>query len=164
MCGGSGSVVSQDTIVTDIESWISKFKHNTKYRAIDLYVNPYLKSFLTKGLFSTRWKWMSKYKVKISIIGDETISLNEFHVTLAGSDIDITDVVMRGEPIDDLLNRQELEELQSGKHNPENLEFSKKDNRGRNGNGRNSGGNNNRSSGRSANSRGRSNQRHQNTN
>ena len=41
MCGGSGSVVSEDTIATDIESWVNKFKHNTKYRAIDLYVNPY---------------------------------------------------------------------------------------------------------------------------
>ena len=73
MCGGSGSVVSQDTIVTDIESWLSKFKHNTKYRAIDLYVNPYLKSYLTKGLLSTRWKWMTKYHLKISIIADEKI-------------------------------------------------------------------------------------------
>ena len=33
MCGGSGSVVSQNTIVTDIESWIRKFKHSTNYRA-----------------------------------------------------------------------------------------------------------------------------------
>jgi ribonuclease G len=102
MCGGSGTVVSQNTILTDIESWISKFKHSTSYRALDLYVNPYLKSFLTKGLISRRWKWMSKYGMKISIIGDENTSLNEFHATLAGSDINITDAVMRGESIDEL--------------------------------------------------------------
>lgn len=151
MCGGSGNVVSQDTIVTDIESWINKFKHNTSYRAIDLYVNPYLKSFLTKGLFSRRWKWMTKYHIKVSVIGDETISLNEFHATLAGSDIDITDAIMRGEPLDDLLNRQELEETNSGKHNPDNLEYSKKERRNnRNGNNRNNQ-RNSRSSARSAN-------------
>jgi ribonuclease G len=152
MCGGSGSVVSQDTIVTDIESWVNKFKHNTNYRAIDLYVNPYLKSYLTKGLFSKHWKWMSKYHIKISVIGDETISLNEFHATLAGSDIDITDAVMRGEPLDELLNRQELEETNSGKHNPENLEYSKKERQNnRNGNNRNNNSRNSRSSARSAN-------------
>lgn len=154
MCGGSGNVVSEDTIVTDIESWISKFKHNTNYRAIDLYVNPYLKSFLTKGLFSTRWKWLSKYHVKVSVIADETISLNEFHVTLAGSDIDITDVIIRGESLEDLLNRQELEETASGKHNRNDLEYSKKE-RPQN--------RNNRSSGSSANSNGNSNRSHQNS-
>ena len=155
MCGGSGSVVSQDTIVTDIESWISKFKHSTKYRAIDLFVNPYLKSFLTKGLFSKRWKWISKYHVKISVVGDEKISLNEFHATLAGSDIDITDAIMRGESIDELLNRQELEEISSGqRRNSDNLDISKKEQKGgRSNNSRNSGNNRNNgngSSGRSA--------------
>lgn len=149
MCGGSGSVVSQNTIVTDIESWISKFKHSTKYRALDLYVNPYLKSFLTKGLFSTRFKWISKYHLKISIIADENVSLNEFHATLAGSDIDITDAIMRGESLDELLNRQELQEINSGQRNKDHLDISKKEpqssKRGTHGNNRGNG-----SSGRSA--------------
>ncbi len=162
MCGGSGSVVSQDTIVTDIESWISKFKHNTSYRAIDLYVNPYLRSFLTKGMFSTRWKWMSKYHVKVSIIGDENVSMNEFHVTLAGSDIDITDAVLRGDSLDEMLNSHELEEINSGKPSRDNLDISKKEqnNRGNSGNRNNYSNRNNNSSGRSANSNGNRNQRH----
>lgn len=167
MCGGSGSVVSENTIVTDIESWISKFKHSTKYRALDLYVNPYLKSFLTKGMFSRRWKWISKYHMKISIISDDKTSLNEFHATLAGSDIDITDAVMRGESIDDLLNRQELEEFNSGQHDRANLDISKKERSGSSSNNGNRSSNNrggNSSSGRSANSNSRNNQRYQNSN
>lgn len=162
MCGGSGSVVTQDTIITDIESWISKFKHSTKYRALDLYVNPYLKSYLTKGLVSRRWKWMTKYGMKISIIGDENTSLNEFHATLAGSDLNITDAVMRGESVDELLNRQELEEINSGQHDRSNLEITKKSPNSRN-NSNNRGGSNNRSgsSGRSANSGNRGNQHQQ---
>ncbi len=164
MCGGSGNVVSQDTIVTDIESWINKFKHNTGYRAIDLYVNPYLKSYLTKGMFSKRWKWISKYHLKISIISDENTSLNEFHVTLAGSDIDITDVIIRGESLEELLNRQELEEITSGQHNRENLDISKKEKKPSRNNGRNNNrqNNNNRSSGNSANSRGKQQPQRQN--
>lgn len=163
MCGGSGNVVSQDTILTDIESWINKFKHNTGYRAIDLYVNPYLKSYLTKGMFSKRWKWISKYHLKISVISDENTSLNEFHVTLAGSDIDITDVVIRGESLEELLNRQELEEITSGQHNKDNLDISKKEKKPSRNNGRsNNRQNNNRSSGNSANSKGRQQHQHQN--
>lgn len=164
MCGGSGSVVSQNTILTDIESWISKFKHSTNYRALDLYVNPYLKSYLTKGLVSRRWKWMTKYGMKIAIIADENTSLNEFHATLAGSDINITDVVMRGESIDDLLNRQELEDINSGQHDRSNLEITKKSKNPRNNNNSRGGGNpRNGSSGRSANSNNRQNQRYQKT-
>ncbi len=157
MCGGSGSVVSQNTIITDIESWISKFKHSTKYRALDMYVNPYLKSYLTKGLFSRRWKWMTKYGMKIAIIADEKTSLNEFHATLAGSDINITDAVISGASIDDLLNRQELQEISSGQHDRSDLDITKKPQRRNSANSRNSGSSRNNSGGRASNNGGRGN-------
>jgi len=133
MCGGSGNVVTQNTIVADLDAWISKFKNNTKYRSIDIYINPYLKSYLDKGLFSTRLKWMLRYFVKISLIADESISLNEYKVTLAGSDIDITDAVMRDEPIDELIDGSEahLQELDSGKPKRENLDYYEKDKSGK---------------------------------
>lgn len=138
MCGGTGSVVSQDTIVTDIESWISKFKYSTDYRAVDIYVNPYLRSFLCKGYFSQRWKWMLKYKMKITFIADETISLNEFKATLTGSDLEITDVVLQGQSIDEILeaHEQQLEEGESEENNT--LDYYSKDDRNGNGNGSNS--------------------------
>ena len=138
MCGGTGSVVSQDTIVTDIESWISKFKYSTDYRAVDIYVNPYLRSFLCKGYFSQRWKWMLKYKIKISFIADETISLNEFKATLTGSDLEITDVVLQGQSIDEILqaHEQQLDEAETEENNT--LDYYSKDDRNANGNGSNS--------------------------
>lgn len=147
VCGGSGNVVTEDTILTDLETWLSKFKHNTNYRAVDLYVNPYLKSVLTKGLFSTRWKWMARFRIKISLIGDETVSMNEFRATLVGSDIDITDIVMRDESIEEVLDREgELIELESGKGDKDGLDISKKERRSSNrtsGNNDNSNGRNN---------------------
>lgn len=109
MCGGTGTVVSQDTIITDIESWISKLKYSTKYRAVDIYVNPFLKSFLTKGLFSPRWKWMLTYKMRITFIADENVSLNEFKATLTGSELNITEAVLRDEPLDAILEAYEME-------------------------------------------------------
>ncbi len=162
MCGGSGNVVSQDTIVTDIETWLSRFKHNSAYRAIEIYVNPYLKSMLLKGWFNKRWQWMLKHHLKITLISDESISLNEFRVTLAGSDIDITDVIMRGESIDEVLEREgELVELESGKLDRSTLEYSKKNDRDDDDDTnrpRNNG--HNRPSGASANSNGKQNPRY----
>jgi ribonuclease G len=153
MCGGSGNVVTQDTILTDIESWISKFKHSTSYRAIDLYVNPYLKSYLTKGVFSTRWKWMTKYHVRVTLVADDKISLNEFHVTLAGSEIDITDAVLQGASLDELLEKHELEELKVNKPDPDQLEYTKKDRSGNGSSNRNSGTKHPRGNGRSSTSK-----------
>jgi ribonuclease G len=135
MCGGAGSVVSQDTIITDIESWISKFKYSTEYRAVDIYINPYLRSFLTRGIFSLRFRWMWKYKVKISFVADETISLNEFKATLTGSDLEITDVVLQGEPIDKILTAQErqVQELETETKNGDTLDYYSKDDTNGNG-------------------------------
>ena len=103
MCGGSGSVISQNTILSDIEAWLIKFKHATRYRSVDLYINPYLKSFLTRGFFSQRMRWILKYGIKISMIADDTVSLNDYKFTLSGSDADITDAVLSDKPIDEVI-------------------------------------------------------------
>jgi len=131
MCGGSGSVVSQDTIITDVESWISKFKYSTDYRAVDIYVNPYLRSFLCKGIFSQRWRWMIRYKLRITFIADETISLNEFKATLTGSDLEITDVIVQGESLEKILeaHEQELREIDVEEKNADTLDYYSKDDR-----------------------------------
>lgn len=129
MCGGTGTVVSQDTIITDIESWISKLKYSTDYRAVDIYINPYLHSYLTRGMYSQRWKWMLKYKVRLTLIPDETISLNEFKATLTGSDLEITDVVLQGESIDKILkaHQQQLKEPELDQNGKQHLDYYSKD-------------------------------------
>lgn len=112
-CGGTGAIVSQDTILIDLEGWVSKFRSTTDYRVLDLYVNPYLRSHLQRGIFSLQWKWMLRYKLRISVIGDDSISLNEFKATLTGSEVDITDAVMQEKPIDELLARAQKESRKS---------------------------------------------------
>ncbi len=102
-CGGSGSVVTKNTIIADLDAWLSKFRTTTDYRAVDIYINPYLKAYLEKGLLSIRRKWMFRYWLKITLVADDSISLNEYKATIAGSDIDITDVVMQENNIDELI-------------------------------------------------------------
>ncbi len=103
MCGGSGNVVTQNTIIADIEGWLTKFRYSYNYRKVELTVNPYLYSYLTSGLISKRWKWMFSYKMYISVAKDDTVSMNDYKFTLIGSDIDITEAVIMDEPIEEAL-------------------------------------------------------------
>ena len=123
-CGGSGNVVTKNTIIADLDAWLSKFRTTTDYRAVDIYINPYLKAYLEKGLLSIRRKWMFRYWLKITLVGDDTISLNEYKATIAGSDIDITDVVMQEKDIDELIQSENQE---AGEGSEQDLEVYRKD-------------------------------------
>ncbi len=107
MCGGSGSVVTQNTILSDIEGWITKFRYNYKYRSVELTVNPFLYSYLTSGFINQRWKWMFSYRMYLSIAKDDSISMNDYKFTLIGSDIDITDAVLMDESLDKAMKESE---------------------------------------------------------
>jgi hypothetical protein len=51
-------VISKDTVVNDLAAWISKFRRQSGYRVVEVFVNPYLKSHLENGgWWSLRWKW-----------------------------------------------------------------------------------------------------------
>ncbi|MEO1021125.1 MAG: Rne/Rng family ribonuclease [Bacteroidota bacterium] len=128
-CAGTGTIVSENTILTDLETWLSKFKHETPYRAVELYINPFLKATLNVGGFTSshRWKWMRKYKLNIRLVEDETVTLSEFKATLVGSDIDISIPVLRGDDLEELIEREgAVDELASVKGDRSGLEISKK--------------------------------------
>jgi ribonuclease G len=115
MCGGSGSIVSQNTVLSDIEAWLSKYVINYKKRSIDLYVNPYFHSLLTRGILSQRLKWVFKYRVNIAVLPDESVSLNEYKVMLMGTEVEITQTVQESLKIEDAVKDAEkrLAELES---------------------------------------------------
>ncbi|NGP88563.1 Rne/Rng family ribonuclease [Fodinibius halophilus] len=123
-CGGSGNVVTKNTVIADLDAWLSKFRTTTDYRAVDIYINPYLKAYLEKGFLSIRRKWMWRYWLKITFVGDETVSLNEYKATIAGSDIDITDVVMQEKDVETLIESESKEEVSE-----EDLDIYEKDER-----------------------------------
>src|SRR5699024_12235623 len=69
---------------------------------------------------------MLKYWVKISLVEDDTISLSEYKATIAGSDIDITDVVMQEKDIDELIKAEKAKNLSTGNKRRRNLDYYKK--------------------------------------
>lgn len=109
MCGGSGSIISQNTIVADIEGWLTKFKYNYKgYLTIDLHLNTYLRSMLLKGFISQRLKWMLSYRLFINLVAEESMSMNDFKVMLPNSEIDITDTVLNDQSIEKAISETDL--------------------------------------------------------
>jgi len=122
MCGGTGDVVSQNTLVSDIEAWLNKFRHTYKYRNVDLYLNPFLRSFLTRGMISQIWRWMFKFGLRINAMTDDTLSMNDFRFTLHGSDVDITSALIADEPIEKVIKETQEYNATSRRNRP-NLEI-----------------------------------------
>ena len=109
MCGGSGSIISQDTVVADIEGWLTKFKYNYKgHFTIDLHLNPYLKSMVQRGWISQRLKWLFTFRLNINMLADNTLSMNDYKFMLPNSEIDITDVVLNNQPIEKAISEADL--------------------------------------------------------
>lgn len=100
---GTGKVLSTSTLISNLETWIATFKLRSSYKAINIYLNPYLKAYLNQGIFSRQFKWSWKYRLKINFTDDEKLSLDEFRVTLHNSDVDITIPVMDNVNIDELI-------------------------------------------------------------
>jgi ribonuclease G len=111
MCGGTGEMVSQNTVLADIEAWLSKYRHTYKKRSVDVYLNPFLSSFVTRGLISEKLKWMFKFGMKINVMNDETQSMNDYRFTMPGSDVDITETVMQDRPLEAALKESQEELL-----------------------------------------------------
>jgi ribonuclease G len=135
MCGGSGSIVSQNTILSDIESWLSKFRHTTTFRSVDLHINPYMRGMITKGWISQHFKWMLKYRLRIGLVEDVTLSMNDYKFTLSGSDVDITETIMMDESIEAAIKAAEksIAELESEhKRDSSTLDIYKKEKQSQN--------------------------------
>jgi len=121
-CKGSGTVISKDTVVNDLAAWISKFRRQSGYRVVEVFVNPYLKSHLENGgWWSLRWKWMRRYNVRLKLIADESVSLSEFRAAIPGTEVDIVDAVNRQWSLDKVL--KEAEKAEPAKENHEDDEI-----------------------------------------
>ncbi|MFZ9661900.1 MAG: Rne/Rng family ribonuclease [Chitinophagaceae bacterium] len=76
-CQGTGKISSTLILEDEIEKIISYLSKNN-YSRLSIHVHPILKAYLTKGLFSIRYKWARKYKVKLDIQSNNTYHLTEF--------------------------------------------------------------------------------------
>jgi ribonuclease G len=79
-CEGIGRVISKATVLTRIERWLMRYKLVGNERSLRLKLHPELSSFLSTGFFSRIRRLMWKYWMKIELLPDEALRLDEFKV------------------------------------------------------------------------------------
>lgn len=66
-CGGSGEIKASIVLIDEIENNIGYLIREQNASYLKLSVHPFIYAYLTKGLFSVRWKWYRKYKIWIRL-------------------------------------------------------------------------------------------------
>lgn len=90
-CGGTGMVQSKTTTLNQIERWIKRFKSESREFRLQLKVNPNTATYLTQGTISRLMKIMFKFFVKVKVIPDQAIAMDEFRFISVKQNKDITE-------------------------------------------------------------------------
>ena len=77
-CNGSGRVLSKDSVISEIDSWIRNFKQKKKDLRLTLKLHPDMAEYLEESKKSVMRKFMWKNFVHINVDTDETLGPSEF--------------------------------------------------------------------------------------
>ncbi|PJA97954.1 MAG: ribonuclease E/G [Ignavibacteriales bacterium CG_4_9_14_3_um_filter_30_11] len=88
-CMGTGLLTKQSHLIYDLEEWIKRFKRESKEKALIVRCNPFVAAKLREGKIKTLFKFRFKYRVKLNLEEDPSLSLQEikFISKLTGKDI-----------------------------------------------------------------------------
>ncbi|MBM4167584.1 MAG: Rne/Rng family ribonuclease [Ignavibacteria bacterium] len=89
-CGGTGLVQSKRTTINHIERWIRRFKSESKEFRLELRVHPSIAEFLTHGTISRLTRMRFKFFVRIKLIPDKSVPVDEFRFMSVKQKKDIT--------------------------------------------------------------------------
>lgn len=89
-CAGTGLVQSKTTTMNTIERWIRRFKSESREFRLELRVNPVIAEYLTQGTISRLTRIMFKSFVKIKVLPDPTLPVDEFRFLSLKRKKDIT--------------------------------------------------------------------------
>ena len=78
-CGGSGEISPSIIIIDKLEENLKDIVKNTDNKNITLQTHPFIHAYLSSGLFSIRYKWMRKYKIKLKIQKMSSFGFLEYH-------------------------------------------------------------------------------------
>ncbi|HEY3251692.1 MAG TPA: Rne/Rng family ribonuclease [Ignavibacteria bacterium] len=93
LCGGTGIVESSANIITRIEKWISRYKAEHKgitSGKLILKVHPMVFTQLKDGTISQLTKLSFKHLLRLSLVEDSSLTLQDFRFILAKNKQDIT--------------------------------------------------------------------------
>ena len=94
LCGGTGIVESSSNIITRIERWIRRYKSQTAAKlapgSLLLKVNPQVYKHLKEGTISHMTRMAFKYLVRIKLVEEPTLALQDFRFITSKNNQDIT--------------------------------------------------------------------------
>lgn len=80
-CNGTGEVTPSILFVEELENHVRWSLKKMKHKKITLRVHPYIAAYLTKGLFSIKWRWRLKYLRRLRIKKSNSLTFLEYHFT-----------------------------------------------------------------------------------
>jgi ribonuclease G len=80
VCDGTGLVPTLNTVVSDIERWVQRYRAKRLDRRIVIRTTPEVYSYLKNGRYSRLLKLMWKFWIKIKLVKDEKMAIGTFEV------------------------------------------------------------------------------------
>ena len=77
-CNGVGMIASMETVGTQIERWVRRFKNNAKEKMLEITVNPTMYDYLTLGINNRIRQIMLKNAILIKLKRNEDLKVDEF--------------------------------------------------------------------------------------
>lgn len=78
-CGGSGKVDSSINVLNKIEGQLNLVKEYAEGKTITIGLHPYIAAYLSKGIFTLKWKWGRNIGKKIKLLPMYDYDLLEYH-------------------------------------------------------------------------------------
>lgn len=79
VCDGTGEIKPSIVIIDEIENHIRYLVNEQNEKDLKLAVHPFLYAYLTRGLWSYKWKWFLRFKRWISIRSMKSYHFLEYH-------------------------------------------------------------------------------------
>ncbi len=93
-CNGLGRVISKETMATKIERWFVRAKADKNFSSFNLILNPTLAESMSDNGVNRISRLMKINKIKINLVRDTTVLLQDFSVYDAVTNINITEKYM----------------------------------------------------------------------
>jgi hypothetical protein len=88
---GSGFLTKESHLTYDIESWLKKFRRNSREFGLIIKCHPFLAEKLKAGKLGSLLKFQLKYFVRLQVEEDETVPQGRFKFISKKTGTDLTD-------------------------------------------------------------------------
>lgn len=95
-CKGTGKISTSSMAINDLENWLKRFKFESNEFKLLIRVHPSLADELLQGTISKLSRIMFKYFLRIKLLRDDSLSLNQFKVISVKTQKDITKDYLNG--------------------------------------------------------------------